>query len=98
MWLKNPSFCLSSRLLDPGYLNMMEKSSPGDGFQRPKEFHRKVWWKKPLQHRNKNASWLSWELCSRTEFTFTAAKGQKGHGNEQILTIWVGKNSSANKV
>lgn len=33
-------------LLETGYLNMMEKSSPGDGFLRPKKFHRKWQWKK----------------------------------------------------
>ncbi|CAD7681454.1 unnamed protein product [Nyctereutes procyonoides] len=53
------------------------KSSPGDGFLRPKEFHRKRWWKKPLQQvpgwlRIENASWLSWELCYWMEFTFIA--------------------------
>lgn len=33
---------------------------------------RKGWWKKPLKHKKKNASWLLWELCYWTEFTFTA--------------------------
>ncbi|XP_046920843.1 apolipoprotein L domain-containing protein 1 isoform X2 [Lynx rufus] len=72
MRLKNHSLYLSSRLLETGYGNGMEKSSPGDGFLPPEECHRKRRWKKPRQHRNKNAYWLLWELCHWTEFTFSA--------------------------
>lgn len=53
MWLKDRSLYWFSRLLETGYLNMMEKSSLGDGFLRPKEFHRKRQWKEPRQHQVK---------------------------------------------
>lgn len=53
MWLKDRSLSLNPRLLETGYLNVMEKPSAGDGFLRPKEFHRGTQGKQPRQHRVK---------------------------------------------